>query len=117
MAVVDRAVNAIAPASLGKVVCDKTTQNHEIMTTVPYERTIAVYGTGKDAQIIQRLKTAGFRAIGGTTTADGAVEIQLSGPKHAQASVFSAKRSFDLDNDGTRCIVPPHGVTIVTFDL
>jgi hypothetical protein len=117
VAVVDRAVEAIAPASLGKVVCDKTTQNHDLMTTVPYERTIAVVGAGKDAQMIDRLNGAGFKAAGGTMTVWGTVETQLSGPKHADARVYSTKESFGLDNDGTKCVVPKQGVTVVTFDL
>jgi hypothetical protein len=117
VAVVDRAVEAIAPASLGKVICDETTQNHDLMTTVPYERTIAVAGAGKDAQMIDRLNGAGFKISDGSTTAGGYTWTQLKGPKAAEASVYSAKESFGLDNDGTNCVVPKQGVTVVTFDL
>jgi len=117
VAVVDRAVKAIAPASLGRVVCDKTVQNNELMSTVRPQRTIALLGVGKDEQLIQRLNNSGFPSTGGTTTAGGEVEIFLTGPKGVTASVFSARKSFGIDNHGRRCTVPKQGVTLVQFDL
>jgi hypothetical protein len=117
VAIVDGAVKAIAPQSLGKVICDKTTKNQDPGTTVPYERTIAINGAGKDKQVVKRLIGAGFKVSGHSTTAAGEKWTQLKGPKDAQASVYSAKKSFGLDNDGAKCVVPGAGVTAVSFDL